>query len=137
MPCCYAVSEGDSAGWGSPLIVALILGATVLAAVFVRRQRRVPHPVIDPSLFRRRPFAAGIAGGLLSYVVLFGTIFAVPFYLERGLHMSAGRSGLVLGVLPLALGVTAPLAGRLAERFGPRLLTVAGMATAAAAAGRW
>ena len=73
-----------------------------------------------------------------SYVVLFGTLFVpVPFYLERGLGPSVRRgSGLLpLGVMPVALGVTALLAGRLAERLGARPLTVAGMAVTAASMG--
>ncbi len=88
--------------------------------------------MLDLSLFKRVPFAAGIASGLLSYLVLFGTLFVVPFYLECALHLSPGRSGLLLGVMPVALGITAPFAGRLAERVGARPLTVVGMALSAA-----
>jgi MFS family permease len=87
--------------------------------------------MLDLALFKRVPFAAGISSGLLSYLVLFGTLFVVPFYLERALHLSPGRSGVVLGVMPIALGITAPIAGRLAEKLGARPLTVAGMAISA------
>ena len=130
-----AVSFGNSAGWTSPIILGLFLAALALAATFVQRERRVRAPMLDLTLFKRVPFAAGIASGLLSYLVLFGTLFVVPFYLERALHPSPGRSGLMLGVMPIALGLTAPLAGRLAERLGARPLTVAGMAISAAMMG--
>lgn len=126
-----ALSFGDKAGWTSPSIIGLFVGTLVLGAAFVRRERHVADPMLDLTLFKRIPFAAGIASGLLSYLVLFGTLFVVPFYLERALHESPGRSGLMLGVMPIALGVTAPIAGRLAERLGARPLTVAGMAISA------
>jgi MFS family permease len=87
--------------------------------------------MLDLSLFRRIPFSAGLASGMLSYLVLFGTMFAVPFFLERARGSNPGRAGLVLSVLPLALGCVAPLAGRLVERVGARPLTVSGMAMAA------
>ncbi|HEY5245335.1 MAG TPA: DHA2 family efflux MFS transporter permease subunit [Acidimicrobiales bacterium] len=128
-----AVSFGNALGWASPAIVGLFAAAVATGAFFVRRERRTAFPMLDLSLFRRVPFAAGIASGLLSYVVLFGTLFVVPFYLELGLGLGAARSGLLLGVMPVALGIAAPLSGRLAERVGARPLTVAGMALVAAA----
>ena len=41
------------------------------------------EPMLDPALFRRSRFSAGIASGMLSYLVMFGVLFLVPFYLER------------------------------------------------------
>ena len=128
-----AVSFGNALGWASPAIVGLFAATVAAGALFVRRERRTAFPMLDLSLFRRLPFAAGIASGLLSYVVLFGTLFVVPFYLELGLGLGPARSGLLLGVMPVALGIAAPLSGRLAERLGARPLTVAGMALVVAA----
>jgi EmrB/QacA subfamily drug resistance transporter len=130
-----AVSFGNKAGWTSPTILALFGAALVLGTAFVRREHRTDSPMLDLDLFKRIPFAAGITSGLLSYLVLFGTLFVIPFYLERALHLSPGRSGLVIGAMPIALGITAPIAGRLAERLGARPLTVAGMALSAAMMG--
>lgn len=126
-----AVSFGNSAGWTSPTILGLSVAAIVLGVGFIRHERRAPDPMLDLSLFKRVPFAAGVGSGLLSYIVLFGTLFVVPFYLERALHQGPARSGLLLGVMPIAFGITAPFAGRLAERLGARPLTVAGMALSA------
>src|SRR5271165_18742 len=125
-----AVSFGDRRGWLSPGILGLFGAAGALTAGFVRHERRTAAPMIDLGLFSRRPFAVGIAGGLLSYLVMFGTLFAVPFLLERGLVVGPARSGLELMVMPLALAVAAPLAGRAADRVGVRPLTVGGMAAA-------
>jgi MFS family permease len=104
-----AVSFGNKAGWTSPTILALFGAALVLGTAFVRREHRTDSPMLDFNLFRRIPFAAGITSGLLSYLVLFGTLFVIPFYLERALHLSPGRSGLVIGAMPIALGITAPI----------------------------
>jgi EmrB/QacA subfamily drug resistance transporter len=123
-----AVSFGDHWGWTSPVLVALLLVATTTGAAFVLWERRARAPMLDLSLFRRIPFAAGVASGMLSYLVLFGTMFAVPFFLERGRGTHPAQAGLVLSVLPLALGCVAPFAGQLAEHVGTRPLTVVGMA---------
>ena len=83
--------------------------------------------MIDLRLFRNVDFTAGVASGLLSYLVLFGTLFVVPFYLEHAQHLSPTRAGLELGVLPITLAIVAPFAGRARDRVGARLPTVAGM----------
>jgi MFS family permease len=103
----------------------------ILVASFVRRERRTRAPMIDLQLFRNLDFTAGIASGLLSYLVLFGTLFVVPFFLEHAQHLSATRAGLELGVLPIALAIVAPFAGRLRDRVGARIPTVIGMLLAA------
>jgi|SRR6516162_9441076 hypothetical protein len=69
-----AVSFGNSAGWTSPVIVGLFVNAVGLGTTFIWRERHCPSPMLDLGLFKRVPFSAGIASGLLSYLVLFGTL---------------------------------------------------------------
>ncbi len=127
------VSYGGRYGWASPLIIGLFAACAVLLAAFVFRERKADAPMIDLGLFARFPFSAGIGSGLLSYLVLFGTLTVAPFFLEIAGHEQPGTAGLQLLALPLGLALAAPVAGRLAERFGARPLTVGGMLTAAAA----
>ncbi len=122
-----ALSFGNARGWSSPSIVGLLVIGVVLITAFIVRQRRCAHPMLDLRLFRLPRFGAGISSGLLSYLVMFGVLFLVPFYLERSVGLGSGRAGLELMVMPVALGVTAPVAGRLADHVGARPLTVAGM----------
>jgi EmrB/QacA subfamily drug resistance transporter len=128
-----AISYGPHDGWSSPMVVGLFVAAAVLFAAFIAQERRAATPMLDLRLFRRLPFSAGIGSGLLSYLVLFGTMTVVPFYLEVARHQSSGTAGAELLLLPLGLGITAPIAGRLAERIGARPLTVGGMIVTAAA----
>lgn len=122
-----AVSFGNSKGWTSPSILGLFVVGIALAIGFVRREARYGEPMLDLGLFRRSRFSAGIGGGMLSYLVMFGVLFLVPFYLERGLQLGSGRAGLELMAMPLALGIIAPVAGRLADRLGAQPLTIGGM----------
>lgn len=122
-----AISYGEQEGWGSAPIISLFAVAVLLAAAFVRREIRAAAPMLDLRLFSRSAFSTGIGSGLLSYLVLFGALTVVPFYLEIARGQSSGAAGAELLLLPLGIGVIAPLAGRVADRVGARPLTVAGM----------
>ncbi|MGH9305210.1 MAG: DHA2 family efflux MFS transporter permease subunit, partial [Acidimicrobiales bacterium] len=129
------VSLGDRLGWETPAVIAMFAAAVLGTVAFIHHEHRCRFPMLDLSLFRSVPFSAGISSGLLSYMVMFGSLFVVPFYLERSLAESAGQAGLVLAVMPVLLGLTAPIAGRSAERLGARPLTMAGMLLSAAGLG--
>jgi EmrB/QacA subfamily drug resistance transporter len=122
-----AVSFGNEAGWASPQILAYLVVTAVFGTVFIRHELHDPAPMMRLAVFKVAAFSAGISSGLLSYLCLFGVLFVLPFYLEFSGHLQPGAAGLQLLVLPLALGVTAPLTGILADRVGARSLTVGGM----------
>ncbi len=128
-----AITFGASIGWGTTVIVFLFVAAAVLTAVFVWHERRDGDPMLDLGLFRSTQFSTGILSGVGSYLVMFGVLLLVPFYFERGLGFGTARSGLELMAMPLAFGIVAPMAGRLADRIGARPLTVGGMVIVAAA----
>jgi EmrB/QacA subfamily drug resistance transporter len=128
-----ALSQAEHSAALSTVVVGLLAAAALLAVLFVRRQLTTPAPMIDPALFRRTAFSAGIGSGLLSYFLLFGVLFVTPFFLEAHHHLQPGAAGLALTTLPVGLATVAPLAGRAADRLGARPLTVAGMLLSAVA----
>ncbi|MBV9546391.1 MAG: MFS transporter, partial [Chloroflexi bacterium] len=100
---------------------------------FWRTESRSRSPLVEPALLRVRTFSLGLIAGLLSYAVLFGSLFLFPFYLERVLDQSPASTGLLLTPIPIALGVMAPVAGALVDRIGAATPTIAGMLAAAVA----
>jgi EmrB/QacA subfamily drug resistance transporter len=128
-----AISFGATEGWSSPLIVGLLVAAFVLGVCFVRHEMVDHEPMLDLSLFSHARFSAGIISGMGSYLVMFGVLLLIPFYLDRGLGFGAARAGLELAIVPVLFGIVAPLAGKMADRTGVRLLTTGGMALVAAA----
>jgi MFS family permease len=122
-----AISFGAELGWGSALIVVLFVLAVGLGGWFVAWERRCRDPMLDLGLFRSAQFSTGIASGMGSYLVMFGVLLLVPFYLERAVGIGTARSGLELMAFPLAFGLVAPFAGRVADRVGARPLCVTGM----------
>jgi EmrB/QacA subfamily drug resistance transporter len=122
-------AQSGTPSWTEPALVVL---ACALVIGAVARQRRAPGSVVDAALVRTPPFVAGITAAMLSYVVLFGCLVAVPFYLENTLHVSPLAAGLELTALPVSLALVAPLGGAMRDRIGPRVPTGAGMVVTAA-----
>ena len=115
-------------GWIEPSLIGL---GAIVVLVAVARQRSTPGSVVDAALLQAPAFVAGICAALLASVVLFGCLVAVPFFLERSLHVGPGTVGLELSALPVSLAVMAPLGGVMRDRMGPRVPTGAGMLLAA------
>jgi len=88
-------------------------------------------PLVDLSLFRIPTFSFGLLAGFLSYAAMFSQTFLTPFLLARVLGLPAGRLGLVLASVPIALSISSPLAGWISDRFGARVLPALGMVVVA------
>jgi EmrB/QacA subfamily drug resistance transporter len=108
---------------------AVAVGSLVLGAGFVFRSRHAASPLIDLRLIAERRIWSGLAGAAVSFTVMFGALFAIPFYLAAS-HVSAAVAGLELAVLPVALGVVAPFAGRVSDRCRRPWLTAAPLVVA-------
>jgi len=113
--------------------IASALAAAVLLSMFIRQERRTPSPLVDLNLFRIIPFAGGILAIVLSYAMLYGMFFLMSFALVRGYHASPLAAGLRLAIIPVALGIVAPVSGALHERLGAQIVLLSGMGICVAA----
>ncbi len=130
--------EGRPQGW--PLwTFASLAAALPLGALFVARQRRLAarggSPLVDPALFRERPFAVGVAASVVFYMGMASFFLVLAVYLQEGCGLSALDSGLVFtalagGYLAASIGAEA-----LAPRFGRQVLAAGGVVRALALLG--
>ena len=129
-----AIERGSltSAAVALPGTIAL-LATIVLALHTAARQRTGRDALLPLDLLANRHFRAALGAGLLSYLMLFGTLFITPFVLEEGLRWTPSAAGLFLTLLPAAIAVVTPFAGRMADRHGPTVPTTAGMLLATGA----
>jgi EmrB/QacA subfamily drug resistance transporter len=121
----WGLIEAGRLGWSSQrVLTALGIGSVILAG-FAGWERRAPAPMVPLRFFRSRPFVAAGAASLLAYLAFFGSFFLVAQLLQVGMSASPLGAGLELLVLTGAVVLTAPGAGILCDRFGPRPLLVA------------
>jgi EmrB/QacA subfamily drug resistance transporter len=130
----YGVIEGPSAGWGSPLIVAMFAVAVVAAVALVRVESRRFQPLLEVRFFRSVPFSGASVIAVLAFGVLGGFLFLNTLYLQDTRGFSALHAGLLTLPMAVLIFLFAPVSGRLVGSRGPRLpLVLAGLAIMAAA----
>lgn len=123
----YAIKEGAVNGFHVSMVVLGVVGAVALT-LFVRRQLRLPAPLIDVRLFGNRAFSGVIIANLLSVLGLSG----LTFFLSQFFQLVEGYPPVKAGVAELPAAVTATAVGVLAgitvRYWTPRAVLTAGLA---------
>ena len=113
LPTIYGIKEwaahGPSWRW-----VAFILVGLALGAVFLRRQLRHPHAMIDADLLRNRVFTTAVGTNAISTFALVGNAVFMTAYLQLVLGYSPLRAALWSLVPTVGVGLSAPFASGLA-----------------------
>jgi EmrB/QacA subfamily drug resistance transporter len=123
----YALAMTLGRGHFGVLNIALLLAACVGICVFVWVEARVAAPLVRLAMFRDPQFSGSLIMSLLVTTVLMSTLVVGPFYLSQALGLNTIGVGLVLSVGPLVAALTGVPAGRIADRFGARRMTFAGL----------
>ena len=123
----WAIIESPSMGWSSPkVITALSVGFVVLAA-FIGWELRSDHPMLDIRFFRDRRFSAANLAITLVYFAMFGQMFVMSQYMQVILGFTPLGAGIRMVPMSLVMMFAAPLAPRLVERVGTKLVVGCGL----------
>lgn len=118
----FSLLPGMSGAW---LIAMGALG--VLA--FIKWEMKTESPVLDINLFRNnRTFAFSNLAALINYCATFAVNFLLSLYLQYIKGISPQNTGLILVSQPIVMAIFSPFAGRLSDRFEPRIVASIGMA---------
>lgn len=118
----------------TPLALLEIGGGLLLGFVLVRHEIDRATPIIPFDLLRVRLFALSVLTSICSFTAQMGALVSLPFEIQRLGH-SAVETGLFITPWPVGVGVSAPIAGWLSDRYPAGVLCAAGLL--AMAAGMW
>ena len=111
-----------------PMIAIGALVAVIALVLFVVRERSAPHPLLQIKLLRQPSFLYANIGAIALGLALFGSTYLIPLFVQTALDFSATDAGLMMLPAGIVLGMTFPVAGRMADKRSPRLLITFGMA---------
>jgi MFS family permease len=127
------ISEAPTWGWGSTSVIGLLIGAVVVAVVWVLVEARSAHPLIDMNMMRIPAVWTTNLVALLLGVGMYAVFAFLPEFLQTptsagyGFGVSITHSGLILlpsSVFMFAFGM---LSGPLSKRFGSKSVLVTGL----------
>ena len=127
-----ALVEGNSWGWGSTQIVALLAVAIVSVPVFVAVENRVKAPIVQFDLLSDRNFLGAIVVAMVISFAMLGVFFFLALYMQDILGYTPLEAGIRFLPSTLMIVAIAPVAGRLSDRYGPRWLIGGGLLIVAA-----
>ncbi|MBO5118600.1 MFS transporter [Methanocorpusculum sp.] len=107
--------------------ITAVLGILCLI-LFLRRQSRIEHPLIDLRPLSIRPFAVGVIINMLSLIVIFAMNIVMPIYLQSALGVPAIFASLTLFPAILLSCIISVVAGRVYDKHGPGVLLPLGFA---------
>lgn len=131
LPVIFGIKRGAADGFG-PLPVACIVTGLAVGWIFVSRQRRTAHPMIDLAMFRHRAFSGSLIANTAAMFALVGNAVFLTQYLQLTLGMSPFRAALWSLAPSAAVGFAAPTAAVLAQRHGHARVMAAGFGIGAA-----
>jgi EmrB/QacA subfamily drug resistance transporter len=111
----------------SPLLWGLFAASAVLFALFLRRLRTVPNPVVDYELLAKNPFLAANLYNFFFGAVAFGFFSFMPYYAVEVFGLSAFESGVVLTPRAIVMIAVSTLASLFVIRLGYRWPMLLGM----------
>lgn len=127
------IVQGRDWGWTDARVLGAFAVAGALLPAFVARSRRHPSPVLDLALFRVRSFAVANASTVVFAAAFYASLLNNVLFLTGVWRYSVLGAGLAITPAPLMAAATAGPAGRLADRFGHRIVVVPGALLYAAA----
>ena len=123
-----SLTLGQRSGFGDSTVLLLATVFVLFLTVFILIELRLEQPMLDLRLFKNSLFSVSLVTGFLIFLCLSGSLILMPFYAENVLGYDPQQTGLLMGTVPIALGIIAPISGSLSDRFGSRPITVAGLA---------
>lgn len=123
----YGFSSASSMGWGNPVVLGSIVAGVVCLVLFVVRQGKIEDPLLQLGTLKTRKFrVAAIIVTLINAACLV-TNTLLPLLLQTSLGASAFETGMAM--LPAAaVGIISPISGVVFDKFGPRAISIVGLA---------
>jgi MFS transporter, DHA2 family, multidrug resistance protein len=122
------LDKGQEEDWfGSSFIITLAILTVAMLGGFIVRELWTRGPVVNLRVFAERTYAAGTGLMTLLGFVLYGSMVALPIFLQTLLGYPAQQAGITMAPRGLGSFIGMPLVGVVISRVDPRKMLAAGL----------
>lgn len=122
----FGIVGSEAWGWLNLNTVGMMVAGVILSLIFIRRSLRVPSPAVDLTLFADKNYGfanlATFVFGIASLSMFLGNVL----FLTQIWHYSTLKAGLAIVPAPLTVIPVSIVGGRVASRYGHRMLVFPG-----------
>ncbi len=122
----YGFTSAGNQGWASPITLITLAVSAAALFLFITRQLKMHHPMLEFRVFKLRTFTIATIIGMIGFLGLIGLETLIPLYMQEMREFTALDSGLVLLPGALISGLMSPLTGYIFDRIGARALAFTG-----------
>lgn len=124
----YGFTSAGNNGWTHTItLITLVIGGVSLL-VFIFRQLRLKHPMLEFRVFTFSIFPFAIVIGMIGFMGLIGAETMIPLFMQRMRGFTALDAGLALLPGALISGFMSPIVGRVFDKIGAKWLVIIGLA---------
>ncbi|ANK61446.1 DHA2 family efflux MFS transporter permease subunit [Loigolactobacillus backii] len=114
------ISLASDKGWTSALVLgSLVVGLLALFS-FVRRQLKLPEPILNVRAFAHVEFSLGTILVMIDFMIIMSSMYLLPIYWQKGLLVPVALTGILMLPGGLMNAVVSTIAGRLYDGYGVR-----------------
>jgi EmrB/QacA subfamily drug resistance transporter len=124
----YGLTESTSKGWGSPVVIGVLVASALLMAAFIVIELRSHSPLVPLGIFKRRTLAGANIVGFGLGTTVFGMFFMLSLYMQEVLGYSALQTGVGYLAVALTAVVASGVSQALVTRAGVKPVLAVGLA---------
>jgi EmrB/QacA subfamily drug resistance transporter len=123
----FALLKGNDYGWGSAVIVCMLVGSAAALVLFIIAEKKVKSPMVEFSLFSEPTFTASTICCLLTGFGISSPILIFSYFLQNALGYEPLNAALIIMTVALTVIVSMPLGTFIAAKLGAKLVNFLGL----------
>ncbi len=114
------ISLASNKGWTSTIVLGSLLVGIVALFFFVRRQLKLPAPILNVKAFAHGGFSLGTGLVMVDFMIIMSSMYLLPIYWQRALVVPVALTGMLMLPGGLFNAFVSSISGRLYDSVGPR-----------------
>lgn len=118
-------ASGEHGSMSSSVIVTIVVGL-IATALFVVRQLKMEHPMMNLKAFKFPLFVLGVFMSFITFFNMLSMLVILPMYAQLSMLVASATIGLILLPGSVLNCILAPVMGRLFDKYGPKAVVTPG-----------